>query len=109
MTPARNINNELTGQIIQLVCEAWGVTRPDLIGRSRKQPLPWARSQLCQYLRLYAGHDSVSCSALIKHNTRTILDYNYRYQRLLRRYTPFAERDTQIQRAIKELLKTTKQ
>ena len=35
MWPKRNINNELTGKIIALVCEVWNVTRADLTGRSR--------------------------------------------------------------------------
>ena len=38
--PARNINNNLTGQIISIVCEVWGVSRPDLVGRCRRRPLP---------------------------------------------------------------------
>lgn len=101
---ARNINNTLTGQIITLVCEAWGVTRPELVSRSRKQPLPWARSQLCHYLRLYAGHDCVSCAAILNISDISVLHYNYRYTRLLHRYTPFRDRDDQLRSQIKTLI-----
>lgn len=101
--PARNINNELTGQIINIVCEVWGVTRPDLIGRSRRRPLPWAREQLCEYLRLYAGHDSVSCSAILKQSPRSITDYSRLYPRIRRIYTQFRDNDEIIKQRCKAL------
>ena len=105
MTPARNINNTLTGQIITLVCEAWGVTRTDLVGRSRKRPLPWARAQLCEYLRLYAGHDTVSCGALLHISQQSVQGYGQNYNRTRKIYRPFADHDEQIKAAIKALAK----
>ena len=101
--PARNINNNLTGQIISIVCEVWGVTRPDLVGRCRRRPLPWAREQLCEYLRLYAGHDSVSCAAILKQSPRSITDYSRLYPSIRRMYTPFRDRDEEIKRRLKAL------
>lgn len=98
------INNTLTGQIISLVCEEWGVTRADLSSRSRKRPLPWARSQLCEYLRRYAGHTSVSCAAIIHLADISVLNYTYRYNYLLKTYRPFADHDTHIKAKIKALI-----
>lgn len=108
MTPARNIDNTLTGQIITLVCEVWNVSRTDLVGRSRRRPLPWARAQLCEYLRLYAGHDTVSCAALLHISQQSIADYNYRYQQNRKTYTQFCNSDQQIKESVKKLFNGTK-
>jgi len=101
--PARNINNELTGQIISIVCEVWGVSRSDLVSRCRRRPLPWAREQLCEYLRLYAGHDSVSCAAILKMSPRSVTDYSRLYPSIRRTYTPFRDRDDEIKKRIKAM------
>ena len=84
----REINNQLTGQIITLVCDTWGITRADLTGRSHRRPLPWARSQMCEYLRRYAGHDSVSCATILHVDPDTVLGYNKRYPHNLRTCNP---------------------
>lgn len=104
MQPARNINNELTGEIIRLVCEVWGVTRADLMSRSHRRPLPWVRSQLCHYLRQYAGHDSISCAALLKIDDQSVCGYKKRYPKMLVTYVPFRDRDERIHAALKALL-----
>ena len=109
MTPARNIDNELTGQIIRLVCELWGVSRADLTGRSRHRPLPWAREMLCEYLRLHAGHDTVSLSALLKKSQQGISDYANLYRENLRSYTLVAANDAQIKKQLKPLCSRTKE
>ena len=84
MTTARNIDNELTGQIIRMVCELWGETRADLVGRSRRRPLPWAREMLCEYLRMHAGHDTVSLAVLLRKSQQGISDYANLYRVNLR-------------------------
>lgn len=101
--PARNINNELTGQIISIVCEVWNVTRSDLVGRCRRRPLPWAREQMCEYLRFYAGHDSVSCAAILHVSPQTVTGYNHEYFKIRRVYTPFRDRDEEIKKRIKAM------
>jgi len=101
--PARNINRELTGQIISIVCEVWGVSRPDLVSRSRRRPLPWARAQMCEYLRLYARHDSVSCAAICHLSPDRVVKMGNRYTYLMRLYTPFRNNDTEVKRRCKEL------
>ena len=101
----RNINNELTGQIITLVCETWNVTRSDLIGHSHRRPLPWARSQLCQYLRIYAGHDSESCGAILHIRGRSVRLYQMRYTGLIRTYRQFNDNDQLIKEKVKALIK----
>ena len=103
MTPARNIDNELTGQIIRMVCELWGVTRADLTGRSRRRPLPWAREMLCEYLRLHAGHDTVSLAALLRKSQQGISDYANLYRVNLRSYTLVAANDAQLKKQLKPL------
>ena len=104
MTPARNIDNTLTGQIITLVCDAWDIDRPALVSKSRKRPLPWARSQLCNYLRLYAGHDTISCAALLNRKDESIATYGSQYTYNIRTYRPFADKDEHIKAEIKKLL-----
>ncbi|MBO4382216.1 MAG: hypothetical protein J5799_04660 [Bacteroidales bacterium] len=101
MTPVRNIDNELTGEIIRLVCELWGVSRADMVGRSRRRPIPWAREQLCDALRLYAGHDTVSLSALLKKSHQGIADYGNLYRKNLRNYTLVAENHEKLKKKIK--------
>ena len=64
MKPHAKINNTLTGEIINVVCDVWNVDRATLVGKCRRRPLPWVRAQLCHYLRRYAGHDTVSCAAI---------------------------------------------
>jgi hypothetical protein len=108
MTPARNIDNELTGQIIRMVCELWGVTRADLVGRSRRRPLPWAREMLCEYLRLHAGHDTVSLSALLRKSQQGISDYANLYRVNLRSYTLVATNDAQLKKQLKPLCSRTR-
>lgn len=103
MTPARNIDNKLTGQIIRMVCELWGVTRADLTGRSRRRPIPWAREMLCEYLRLHAGHDTVSLSALLRKSHQGISDYAAFYRENLRNYTLVAANDEKIKKQLKPL------
>lgn len=105
MPSSRNINNTLTGQIITLVCEAWGVTRSELVSHSRKQPLPWARSQLCQYLRIYAGHDGESCGAIVRLKARSVQLYQTRYQHNLDTFVPFRDKDEHIKNQIKAIVK----
>ena len=100
----RTIDNTLTGQIITLVCEAWGVTRSELVSHSRKQPLPWARSQLCQYLRIYAGHDGESCGAIVRLKARSVQLYQTRYQHNLDTVVPFRDKDTLIKNQIKAII-----
>ena len=106
--PARNINNELTGQIISIVCEAWDVTRPDLVGRCRRRPLPWARAMLCQYLRIYAGHDTVSCATILHCSPENVVLYSCHYKSYAATFKPFDNRDAEVRRRIKEITKTTK-
>ena len=108
MTPARNIDNELTGRIIRLVCELWGVTRSDLTGRSRRRPLPWAREMLCEYLRLHAGHDTVSLSAMLKKSHQSIGDYADLYRVNLCNYTLVAANDEKLKEQLKALCNPTK-
>ena len=108
MTPARNIDNELTGQIIRMVCELWGVTRADLTGRSRRRPLPWAREMLCEYLRLHAGHDTVSLSALLRKSQQGISDYANLYRVNLHSYTLVATNDAQLKKQLKPLCSRTR-
>lgn len=103
MTPARNIDNELTGQIIRLVCELWGVTRADLVGKSRRRPLPWAREMLCEYLRIHAGHDTVSLAALLKRSHQGITYYALLYRVNLRSYTLVATNDALLKKQLKPL------
>ena len=104
MQPARNINNTLTGQIITLVCESWGVSRADLVGKSRRRPLPWARAQMCQYLRLYAGHDSVSCATILHRDHDTTLGYRKHYPHNLQTYISFRDHDAFIHQQIKNII-----
>lgn len=92
----------MTGYIIAVVCEAWGVDRPTLMGKSRRRPLPWARAMLCEYLRMYAGHDSVTCAAMLKMSPEGVVGYNHRYLYNMRTYTSFRDRDRQIRKCIKE-------
>lgn len=106
--PARNINNNLTGQIISIVCEVWGVTRPDLVGRCRRRPLPWARAMLCQYLRIYAGHDTVSCATILHCSPENVVLYSCHYKSYAATFKPFDNRDTEVRRRIKEITKPTK-
>ena len=101
--PARNINNELTGQIIDTICEVWGISRPDLVGRCRRRPLPWAREQLCNYLRRYAGHDMVSCAAILHISPQTIGGYDRLYISIRRTYIQFRDRDDEVQRRLKAI------
>lgn len=103
MLPAHNIDNELTGQIITLVCESWGITRPDLVSKSRRRPLPWARAQLCEYLRRYAGHDTVSCAALLHRSDVRIGAYYYAYAKNRNTYLPFREHDDALRKSVREL------
>lgn len=104
MTPARNIDNERTGEIIRLVCAIWDVTRAELVGKSRRRPLPWARQQLCEYLRLYAGHDTVSLGALLKRSHQGITDYANLYRQNLRNYRVVAANDAKLRKDIRQLL-----
>lgn len=103
MTPARNINNTLTGEIIRLVCDIWGVSRADLTSRSRRRPLPWARAQLCEYLRRYAGHDTLSCAALIHKSQQAVSDYSHLYTQNRRTYSQFAANDENLKKQVKHL------
>lgn len=103
MKSKRNINNELTGQIITLVCDTWGVTRPDLVGHSRRRPLPWARSMLCKYLQVYAGHDAVSTAAILHMSPRGVQCYNERFIYNARIYLAFRDKDDALRAAIKSL------
>lgn len=103
MTPARNIDNELTGRIIRMVCELWGVTRADLTGRSRRRPLPWAREMLCEYLRLHAGHDTVSLATLLRKSQQGISDYANLYRVNLRNYRLVAANDALLKKQLKPL------
>lgn len=105
MQPAHNINNHLTGQIITIVCEVWNVSRSDLVSRCRRRPLPWARNQLCQYLRIYAGHDSVSCAAILHVSPQSVQDYSHHYPTILRTYTQFATHDREIHQQVKAIIK----
>ena len=105
MTPARNIDNELTGRIIRLVCELWGVTRRDLTGRSRRRPLPWAREMLCEYLRLHAGHDTVSLATLLRKSQQGISDYANLYRENLRSYRLVAANDALLKKQLKSITK----
>lgn len=98
-----NIDNTLTGQIIRLVCETWQVSRADLIGRSHRRPLPWARSQLCQYLRIYAGHTADSCAAMLHIRHQSVTLYQLRYQHLLDTYRQFNDNDARIKAQVKVL------
>lgn len=100
-----HIDNQLTGQIISIVCEVWGIDRPSLVSHSHKRPLPWARSLLCEYLRLYAGHNTVSCAAMLHVKPDAIQCYNYRYHGLKKMYIPFRDKDEEIHRRIKEIMK----
>lgn len=106
--PARNINNNLTGQIISIVCEVWGVSRPDLVGRCRRRPLPWARAMLCQYLRIYAGHDTVSCATILHCSPENVVLYSCHYKSYAATFKPFDNRDADVLRRIKEITKTNK-
>lgn len=101
----KQIDNDLTGQIITMVCEAWGIDRPSLVSHSRRRPLPWARCILCEYLRLYAGHDTVSCAAILHVKPDAVQCYNYRYQSLRNTFIPFRERDEKIHSQIKAIVK----
>lgn len=103
MTPARNIDNERTGLIIRLVCEIWNVARAELVGKSRRRPLPWAREMLCEYLRLYAGHDTVSLAALLRRSQQGISDYANLYRVNLHRYIIVAAYDAKIKKELKAL------
>ena len=105
MEKKRPINNTLTGEIITLVCEVWGVTRTELVGKSRRRPLPWARSQLCNYLRIYAGHDTISCAALLNRKDESIATYGSQYEYNRRTYRPFSDNDEQLRNQIKALVK----
>ena len=105
MWPKRNINNELTGKIIALVCEVWNVTRADLTGRSRKRPLPWARAQLCKFLYLMAGHDTISCGAVINKAPEGVSTYFKLYERNRKTYTEFREKEELLSKRIKALKK----
>lgn len=101
---ATTINNKLTGQIIHIVCEVWNVSRTDLVSHRRKRPLPWARSILCEYLRRYAGHNTVSCAAMLHVKPDAIQCYDYRYQGLRKMYIPFRDNDDEVQKQIKAIL-----
>lgn len=105
MWPKRNIDNELTGKIIEQVCEVWGVTRADLVGKSRKRPLPWAREQMCHYLYLKAGHDTISCGAIIRRAPESVSKYFVLYRRNMRIYTEFREKDEELGKRVKALRK----
>lgn len=105
MWPKRNIDNELTGKIIEQVCEVWGVTRADLVGKSRKRPLPWAREQMCHYLYLMAGHDTISCGAVIKRAPESVSKYFVLYRQNMRIYTEFREKDVELGKRVKALRK----
>lgn len=97
-----NINNPLTGEIITIVCDEWGIKRTDIVSHSRRRPLPWARYQLCEYLRRYAGHNTVSCAAMLHVKPNCTQNYDYRYQSLMRMYVPFREKDEAIRQRVKE-------
>lgn len=103
----RNINNNLTGQIIAMVCEVWGVSRVDLVGRSRQRPLPWARAMLCEYLRQYAGHDSVSCSAILNRTYDSISHYRVHYAEYMQTYVQFRDRDATVRRRLRNISNKT--
>lgn len=105
MGPARSIDNVLTGRVIVAVCEVWGITRAELMGKRRTRPLPWARAMLCEYLRIYAGHDSVSCGAMLKMSPEGVLNYNYRYSVNRRVYAQFKERDEELRQKIRDIKK----
>lgn len=105
MWPKRNINNDLTGKIIALVCEVWGVERADLTGKSRKRPLPWARAQLCHYLYLLAGHDTISCGAVVNKAPEGVVTYFRQYRYNMKTYTEFKTKDALLAQRIKEMRK----
>lgn len=98
--PQRNIDNTLTGRIITLVCEAWGISRSDLVGKARRRPLPWARAMLCEYLRKYAGHDSVSCSAILDKTYEGISHYQVHYREYMQTYVRFNTLDQQLRKQL---------
>lgn len=84
----RHIEKDMTGKVIQIVCDTFLVSRNDLIGTSRKRPIPWARAVLCRMLRLYAGHDTYSCAAVLHVYQSTIVMYDSHWNEYMQ-YIPF--------------------
>ena len=105
MKPHATINNDLTGEISRLTCEVWGVTRADLLNKSHRRPLPWARAQMCHYLRRYAGHDTVSCGAILHISENSVIGYASRYATNRRVYALFVKNDQTLSEKVKALLK----
>lgn len=101
----RDIDNALTGKIITLICETWGVTRPELVSKSRRRPLPWARAMLCWYLCYSAGHDSISCAALLNRTYESISHYITHYVTYTKTFVPFKVKDERVKEKIKEMVK----
>ena len=104
MKPHATINNDLTGEIIRLTCEVWGVTRADLLNKSHRRPLPWARAHMCHYLRRYAGHDTVSCGAILHISETSVIGYASRYATNLRVYALFVKNDQTLSEKVKALV-----
>lgn len=96
MKPHAKIDSTLTGEIIRLVCEVWNIDRATLCGKGRRRPLPWARAQLCHYLRRYAGHDTVSCAAILHMSGEGVMGYAARYEKNRSIYAIFVRKDKEI-------------
>ena len=58
---------------------------------------------LCEYLRIHAGHDTVSLAALLRKSQQSISEYAQLYRVNLRIYTLVAANDALLKKQLKPL------
>lgn len=79
-------------KIINKACLLWGVSREDVLGRSRKIPIPFARTMIAKTIRETHGISLAEIGRILDRNHSSIIHYikmydsEYRYNQEFRNF-----------------------
>lgn len=62
-------------RIINKACELWGVSRDSVMGRSRVQPIPFARIMIAKCLRDFYGMSFSQIGIVLNRNHSSVMHY----------------------------------
>lgn len=79
-------------KIINKACLLWGVSREDALGRSRKVPIPFARTMIAKTIREVYGYPFMKIGDILNRDHATIIHYlkiydaEYKYNKEFRNF-----------------------
>lgn len=79
-------------KILDKGCKLWGVTMNDVLGRSRKQPIPLVRAMIAKTIREVYGYPFMKIGDILNRNHATIIHYlkmydaEYKYNKEFRNF-----------------------